>query len=431
MANTSDLIGEQAVLDGLIAHTLTDLEDDTVTKLRTRAFYGNAALRTVVLPNATAIGSNAFQNCTALTSAVFDKAASVGSSMFNGCTALQTVSFPQATGIGVAAFTNAPTGVLAFPNVTSVSSGAAAQNGPAGFDFTKKITIPANAFNGAYNFKHLVLRSSELCPLSNVNAFTNSPIGVGLGYIYVPSDMVDTYKAATNWSTYADQIVPISEYPKAATGTITDSWAQILANEDNGTYGSKYSIGDTRIVSIGGEDVLMEIVAFDTDDLTAGGKAKITWVSKGVIEQRRMNETGTTANGWADTEMRSYLRDTLYPTIESTVRAAIKEVTKTYRVKSPSDTTASITDTVWIPSALEAGDTDTSYIEASGAAYSEKFNSNTARVKNNSPVGVGSAVAWWLRSAYSGSASRSVSTDGSFGGRGAGYQQGLVLGFCT
>lgn len=431
MANTSDLIGEQAVLDGLIAHTLTDFEDDTVTKLRNYAFYQNSTLQTVVLPNATTIGSCTFQNCTALTSAVFDKAASVGGSMFNGCTALQTVSFPLATGIGGSAFTNAPTGVLAFPNVTSVSSGAAAQNGPAGFDFTKKITITASTFNGAYRFQHLVLRSSELCQLSNVNAFTNSPIGVGLGYIYVPSDMVDTYKAATNWSTYADRIVPISEYPKAATGSITDSWAQILANEDNGTYSTKYSIGDTRIVSIGGEDVLMEIVAFDTDDLAAGGKAKITWISKGMIEQRSMNATGRAANGWADTEMRSYLRDTLYPTIESTVRSAIKEVTKTYRVKSPSDTTSSISDTVWIPSALEAGDTDTSYIEASGAAYSEKFNSTTARVKNNSPVGSGSASSWWLRSAHSGDFFRHVNSYGSFNGNTAAARQGVVLGFCT
>jgi len=431
MANTSDLIGEQAVLDGLIAHTLTDFEDDTVTKLRDSAFYANHALQTAVLPNVKTVNYSTFYECSSLESVALDRAPSVTNMMFQNCQSLQNVSFPLATSIGSSAFSDAPTGVLAFPNATSISSNTAAQNGPAGFDFTKKITIPASAFNGAYNFRHLVLRSSELCPLSNVNAFTNSPIGVGLGYIYVPSDLVDTYKAATNWSTYADRIVPISEYPKAATGSITDSWAQILANEDNGTYSTKYSIGDTRIVSIGGEDVLMEIVAFDTDDLAAGGKSKITWISKGAIEQRSMKATGTAANGWADTEMRSYLRDTLYPTIESTVRAAIKEVTKTYRVKSPSDTTASITDTVWIPSALEAGDTDTSYIEASGVAYSEKFNSTTARVKNNSPVGFGSASAWWLRSAHSGDFFRGVNAYGSFNGNTAAARQGIVLGFCT
>lgn len=431
MANTSDLIGEQAVLDGLIAHTLTDLEDDTVTKLRNYAFYQNPTLQTVVLPNATAIGSNAFQNCTALTSAVFDKATSVSNNMFSGCTALQTVSFPLATSIGSAAFTNAPTGVLAFPNATSVSSGAAAQNGPAGFDFTKKLTIPASAFSDAYRFQHLVLRSSELCPLSNVNAFTNSPIGVGLGYIYVPSDLVDTYKAATNWSTYADQIVSISEYPKAVTGTITDSWAEILANEDNGTYSTKYSIGDTRIVSIGGEDVLMEIVAFDTDDLAAGGKAKITWISKGAIERRRMNATAITTNGWADTEMRSYLRDTLYPTVESTVRSAIKEVTKTYRVKTPSDTTASITDTVWIPSYKEVGYTNATYVEDSGVVYDGKFTDAASRVKVNDKSGLGSAGYWWLRSAYNSSNFSYVSNVGNEGSYSATSQFGLALGFCT
>jgi hypothetical protein len=30
--------------------------------------------------------------------------------------------------------------------------------------------------------------------------------------IYVPDESVEAYKGATNWSAYADQIKPISEY---------------------------------------------------------------------------------------------------------------------------------------------------------------------------------------------------------------------------
>lgn len=42
-----------------------------------------------------------------------------------------------------------------------------------------------------------------------------SKIAAGTGYIYVPDDAVDAYKAATNWSTYAAQIKGLSELPTA------------------------------------------------------------------------------------------------------------------------------------------------------------------------------------------------------------------------
>lgn len=49
-------------------------------------------------------------------------------------------------------------------------------------------------------------------PLENVNAFANTPIANGTGYVYVKDELVDSYKTATNWSTYANQIKGISEY---------------------------------------------------------------------------------------------------------------------------------------------------------------------------------------------------------------------------
>ena len=43
------------------------------------------------------------------------------------------------------------------------------------------------------------------------NAFGNTPIGKGAGHVYVPDELVDAYKTATNWVAFADQIKPISE----------------------------------------------------------------------------------------------------------------------------------------------------------------------------------------------------------------------------
>ena len=49
--------------------------------------------------------------------------------------------------------------------------------------------------------------------LKNISAFNSTPIKSGTGYIYVPMSLVDTYKSATNWSTFANQFRAIEDYP--------------------------------------------------------------------------------------------------------------------------------------------------------------------------------------------------------------------------
>ena len=48
--------------------------------------------------------------------------------------------------------------------------------------------------------------------LASANAFGNSGITATTGDIYVPDALVDTYKTATNWSTFANRIQPLSAY---------------------------------------------------------------------------------------------------------------------------------------------------------------------------------------------------------------------------
>lgn len=67
MANTRTTMGEQTCLDALIAHTLTEFEDDAVTQLGAGAFYNQSQLTKVKLPACTSIGSNAFSGCSVLT----------------------------------------------------------------------------------------------------------------------------------------------------------------------------------------------------------------------------------------------------------------------------------------------------------------------------------------------------------------------------
>jgi hypothetical protein len=54
--------------------------------------------------------------------------------------------------------------------------------------------------------------------LASPNAFNNTPIKSGTGYIYVPATLIDSYKSATNWSTYAAQFRAIEDYPEICGG---------------------------------------------------------------------------------------------------------------------------------------------------------------------------------------------------------------------
>ena len=77
------------------------------------------------------------------------------------------------------------------------------------------------AYN-CYSLTKLIIRNMTRIPLLNSNAFTNcyhftgttdptyNPQGLKDGRIYVPDDKVDALKTATNWSKYADIIVPLS-----------------------------------------------------------------------------------------------------------------------------------------------------------------------------------------------------------------------------
>ena len=87
------------------------------------------------------------------------------------------------------------------------------------------ITSTSNSNNFAYNcysLTKLIIRNMDEIPPIYSNTFngcyhftgttnaTYNPQGLKDGRIYVPDDKVDALKTASNWSTYADIIVPLS-----------------------------------------------------------------------------------------------------------------------------------------------------------------------------------------------------------------------------
>lgn len=71
--------------------------------------------------------------------------------------------------------------------------------------------IDNSAFRGCSALTTVILgNTSQVVTLSSGNAFVNSDNAI----FYVPDALVDSYKAATNWSSLASRIKGISELPE-------------------------------------------------------------------------------------------------------------------------------------------------------------------------------------------------------------------------
>lgn len=472
MANTRETMGEQACLDALVADTLEVFEDDgvirvnnlkrhnslrqvtlpnattlkqsgmascgslesvtapNVTTLEASVFYEDGSLTSVSLGNVSEVGTYCFNKCYSLSSLSMGHPTEISSYAFQMCYRLDkdSIDFSVVTRLGNNATADSGIGELILPVCRTLGDYAGLGSRASVIDINPTFSISANKFSNARALCHLILRNTDgVATLTNTAALSATGIASGVGWIYVPTDLVDSYKAASNWSSYASQIVSISEYPKALQDeTVSDSWATIAASS---TYATDYPIGSVKYVNIGGTRLAMQLVATNTDDLASGGKARMTWISRDALDRLPLDHTNTTSGGWATCELRDYLRTCILPQMEQDVRTEIKQVTKTYHDGS---TTQSIADTLWIPSIREVGNgTTVSYRESSGCDYGTFFADNSSRIKKRG-IG-GSASAWWLREiSSSGTQGYSINSGGSLpnGTSNISVSNGVVLGFC-
>lgn len=205
----------------------------SVTNLDQNAFHKCSALKTVNIPKIDIIGDYAFQACSSLEIADFPSATTLGKNALNSCVALKAVNFPNIKSLDYSAFQRCYALTTAsFQNVTQIGNYAVADcTYIQSVDFHKATSIGSCAFQNCLMLKAVILRSETVCTLSNTDAFKGcfhilgttsssyNPNGDMDGYFYVPRVLVDSYKSATNWSTYASQIRALEDY--TVDGTIT------------------------------------------------------------------------------------------------------------------------------------------------------------------------------------------------------------------
>ena len=200
---------------------LTTANFPVVTSIEDNAFSYCSALTTVDFPAATSIKNYAFSFCSALTTANFPVLISIGNSAFRSCSALTTANFPVLISIKDSAFRScSKLTTVDFPVVTSIEGNAFSYCSElTTVDFPAATSIGTSAFRSCSKLKSLLLRNNKVCTLSNKNTFNSTPISSGTGYIYVPSALIEQYKTANNWSTYASQFRALEDY--TVDGTVT------------------------------------------------------------------------------------------------------------------------------------------------------------------------------------------------------------------
>lgn len=207
--------GDDSVLDSLIDRSITEISSNAET-VGAKAFSECKSLITADFPRAKGTGGEGFYNCYALTTINFPTATVIQAYSFYGCRSLTSVNCPAAKNITANAFQGCTSlEKIELPAAIYIRTSAFDScELLATADFSAVTNIASKAFNDCSSLSALILRKDSVCALSAIDAFAGTPIESGTGYVYVPSSLVDSYKAAASWSTYANQIRAIEDYPE-------------------------------------------------------------------------------------------------------------------------------------------------------------------------------------------------------------------------
>lgn len=192
--------------------TIETVDFPNLETVKQYAFAFCSSLKTIDLSNVTELGESAFQQAAlegALSLAAYNPS-SVAKYIFRG-NKFTSISIPLAKVLGHSMF-------IYCNKVTSVNLPLVETMNDWTFAYCTKlktVTLPKIKKLTRYTFGYsglekLVLPNSVVCTIA-ADTFIDTPIAQGTGYVYVPDNLLNSYKSATNWAKLADQIKPMSE----------------------------------------------------------------------------------------------------------------------------------------------------------------------------------------------------------------------------
>ncbi len=183
----------QIIADGCFQKSgLYDVRIDNISSIASNMFNYCENLVSVSIPNATLCGDNAFFYCTKLQNVDLPLVSTAQNNVFEGCSNLEKIVLPALKKVTLKLFYNcSKLKRIDLPSVTNIGGQYSLYT-----ESTDCIVI---------------LRANSVATLQTSSIHTS---GKYLMTFYVPDELVEDYKSATNWSTIASQIHPISELPE-------------------------------------------------------------------------------------------------------------------------------------------------------------------------------------------------------------------------
>lgn len=182
--------GTDTRLKDFIEGTLTEIVDDTITTVKQYAFY-NSTVQKIDLPNCITVAKSGISPAKSLTSLNLPNCTSVGDSGISSCSSLTSLVLPNCESVG--------------------ESGFAGCSKLTRLELPKVKTIGSRAFYNCSALTTLIISTNQVATIGSTYPFTGSAIQNNKGYIYVPDDLVESYKTANVWSDQADRIKGLSE----------------------------------------------------------------------------------------------------------------------------------------------------------------------------------------------------------------------------
>lgn len=183
---------------------VTELINDKITAITPGAFqYQNKNITKVDLPNVQGLRSESFAQCSKLSEVNLPLVTTMSANNFSDCQSLTEIYLPL------------------LETITSWGWNFANSRFLQKVCFPKLTVLTSAEFSGCFRLKTVILGADTICTLPSTNVFENTPIAGNItytdgemGYIYVPKALIEEYKIATNWSTYAAQLRAIEDYPE-------------------------------------------------------------------------------------------------------------------------------------------------------------------------------------------------------------------------
>lgn len=208
-------IQNDVIFNSVLSDSVENLYNDKILKLNQYTFYCNQSITgTVEFPNAITLGDYSLASMKNIKKFIGNKVEAIGTNSFNAslieeicCRKLTSLGSQCLIGCNKLKKCYIPLGI--FSGAMCISSTSLEYLCVQARDY-----VSGNSLNikNDLNAKMIVLNCLKLVTCSSIANFPSYALTEGECYFYVPSSLVETYKTATNWSTYADRFRAIEDY---------------------------------------------------------------------------------------------------------------------------------------------------------------------------------------------------------------------------